>query len=69
MLKSSIHHGKSKIDIIKIWFPYELVSTNIPSARSTTKNTLSNNNLSIATAPQRARKDEFINYTALDTFK
>jgi len=41
----------------------------MPSAHTTTKNTLSNNIRSIVTAPSRTTNVEFIDYTALDTFR
>ena len=41
----------------------------MPSARSVTKNSLSVNNRSTINAPSRKIKDEFIDYTALDTFR
>ncbi|CAF0815327.1 unnamed protein product [Rotaria sp. Silwood1] len=46
------------------------VSTNIPSARSITQNTLSNsNNRPVLTTSSSAARVESIDYTALDTFR
>ncbi|CAF2395292.1 unnamed protein product [Rotaria sp. Silwood2] len=53
MLKSSTRH----------------VSTNMPSARSTTQNTLSNSNIPIVTTSSSATHVKSIDYNALDTFR
>ncbi|CAF0779356.1 unnamed protein product [Rotaria sordida] len=53
MLKSSTRH----------------VSTNIPSARSTTQNTLSNSSRPLVTTSLSPNHVESIDYTALDTFR
>ena len=68
MLKPSTHHSKYLIDQ-KILFSNYLVLNNIPSAHATTKNVLSPNNRRIVTAPSRANDVEYVNYTALDTFR